>query len=95
MTGFECRAMEKAALRVTLSNRLPNNVVDLVLSHVLPICTLCEAEKGVLVKDGSGQWQIWCLTCALQLLPDACPWVSPLHAPHSHSCSPNPGSLVS
>ena len=87
--------MEKSAVRVILENRLPSNAAMLVLSYVDARCTLCEEEKGVLVKDGGGEWQIWCLTCALQLLPDECPWVSPLHAAHSHSCSPELGSSVS
>ena len=90
-----CGTMEKSAIKVMLLHLVPNQAVDVVLSYWEPRCTLCDAEKGVSVKDGYGQWQIWCLTCALQLLPDESPWVSPLHAPHSHSCSVNRGSLVS
>ena len=52
--------MEKSAVRVILENRLPISVAMLVLSYVQARCTLCEAEKGVLVKDGDGEWQIWC-----------------------------------
>ena len=69
-SAFEGRAMEKSAVRVILENHLPSHAAMLVLSYVEARCTLCEAEKGVLVKDGGGEWQIWCLTCALQLLPD-------------------------
>ena len=86
-------AMAKSAMRAMLLNLVPDVAVDLVLSYWEPRCTLCDAEKGVLVKDGGRHWQIGCLTCTLRLLPDECPWVSTLHAPCSHSCSPNPGSL--
>ena len=88
-------AMAKSAVRVMLLNLVPHDVVDLVLSYWEPRCTLCGVEKGVLMKDGGRQWQIWCMTCALHLLPDESPWVSPLHAPCLHSCGPNPGSLDS
>ena len=86
--------MQNAALRVLLENLLPINAVMLVFSYVEveARCTLCEEGKGVPVKDGGGEWQTWCLTCALQLLPDECPWVSPLHAA---SCCPEIGGLVS
>ena len=84
--------MEKSAVRVILENRLPSNAAMLVLSYLEARCTLCEAEKGVLVKDGGGEWQMWCLTCVLQLLPDERPWVSPLHAAQPHSCSHELGS---
>ena len=64
--------MQNAALRELLENVLPINVVMLVLSYVEveARCTLCEEGKGVPVKDGGGEWRTWCLTCALQLLPD-------------------------
>ena len=88
-------AEEKAEVRDLLLKVLEPDDASIVLSYLLSRCTLCEEGKGVLVKDGGGEWQIWCLKCALQQLPDDCPWVSPLHAPHSHSCNPEPGSLVS
>ena len=62
--------MVTSALRVILENRLPYDAATLVVSYVGPRCTLCDAEKGVLMKDGDGEWQIWCLTCALHLLTD-------------------------
>jgi hypothetical protein len=86
--------MQNAAVRVLLENLLPSNAVLLVFSYVeVEVrCTLCDEGKGVPVKDGGGEWQIWCLTCALQLLSDEYPWVSPLHAT---SCCPEIGGLVS
>ena len=86
--------MQNADLIVLLENVLPINVAMLVFSYVEveARCTLCEEGKGVPVKDGGGEWQTWCLTCALQLLPDGCPWVSPLHAA---SCCSEIGGLVS
>ena len=90
----EGRAMEKSAIRTQQENHLPSDAAGLVCSYLEARCTLCEAEKGVLLKDGGGEWQIWCLTCALQLLPDERPWVSPCHRARTHSNSHESGSSV-
>jgi hypothetical protein len=78
--------MEKSAVKTILENILPNNIATLISSYVDARCTLCVERKGIMVKDGGGEWQIWCLTCALQLLPEGRPRVNRLNlAPLSHS----------
>jgi|SouAtlMetagenome_1021521.scaffolds.fasta_scaffold140234_1 hypothetical protein len=84
----EAMADEQVALREYLAKVFEPHVVDVVLSYMLKRCTLCDEGTGVLVKDGGGEWQIWCLTCSLQLLPDDT-WISPVTGPGAHSLSQN------
>ena len=78
--------MEKSAVKTILENILPNSVATLISSYVDARCTLCVERKGMMVRDGGGQWQNWCLQCALQLLPDERPRVNRMiFAPLSHS----------
>ena len=49
-------ADEKAAMRVLLLELLQPDAASIVLSYILSRCTVCEEGKGVLVKDGGGEW---------------------------------------
>ena len=34
-------------------------------------CALCDDERGILVRNGFGRWDVWCLPCALSFLDSA------------------------
>ena len=43
-------------------------VLKLVAQFMGSRCTLCDASTGLALRDGSRQWQWWCMACATQLL---------------------------
>ena len=43
-------------------------VLKLVAQFMGARCTLCDASTGLALRDGSRQWQWWCMACATQLL---------------------------
>ena len=54
--------------------RLPDSAIQTIRSFLVTRCTLCDASKfPVLVKDGQGTVQFWCIRCYIGLLEDWSP----------------------
>ena len=77
-------------VKAILERHMPSYVAWFVLCYLGSRCTLCDEGVGVLVKDGNGTFQWWCITCSKNLLPDDT-WVSPCHGPRPHSYCSKPG----
>jgi len=64
-------AVRLSVFAVYLSRRFDDGIVSLISSFLDHCrCTICDEGVAVLLRDGSGEWQHWYLTCALSFLPD-------------------------
>ena len=64
------------------------NVAYLIAKFCGPRCCLCDEGIASVVIDGEGNLQLWCLTCALGMLPDDT--MRNIHAKPGSLCANHP-----
>ena len=73
--AYTCDGLHKLhpAIAIRLRMRLEPLVVSIIISFLgdRDRCTLCDEGAAIPLRDGSGQWQKWCMDCALISLPDS------------------------
>ena len=57
-------------LAEVLSNRIDKYCASLIVAFCGDRCTLCDDRVAVVVKDGDAHWQLWCVKCVIDTLPD-------------------------
>ena len=53
---------------IILLLRFNREIVHYISSFLSVRCALCDDGRGILVKNGYGRWDVWCLKCGLSFI---------------------------